>query len=337
MAEQNQKEVKRHVLFDDYILLPDGSKLDLLRNGRVAPADTKQWSYHFHDNNNQNRSESGILDSYGNFVPLLRSEKEIADSLKQSGDIQVAKHNEWSENFKNRNVILESASGANVQVLFEFPSPNPKRGSKYMLLPSIVSLSCSVSRAKMPVVTLGECTTQGFALGNKTVAGSIIKALLYNDEFDKAVQYYKSERTLYDASEKFGRDLSSKSDLVLFNNGIFNITQKQFLDEHMRDDLIPFNIFTYSFSEYGLHKYSNSEKLSNKTDVLMNSIYGCTIINEGQVQSIENLITENTFTYVAKYARLGHTLSDATEKSDAPSYNTTMTGSNLIYQKKKGY
>lgn len=225
------------------------------------------------------------------------------------------------------NVLLESASGANVQVLFEFPNPVVGKGSYYMLLPSVVSLSCSVSRAKMPVVTLGECTTQGFALGNKTVAGSIIKTLLYNDEFDKAVKYYKDSRTAaYDEiGVKFSRDLSSKNN-IFFENGVYAISQKDFLDDMMRDDLIPFNIYTYSFSEYGTGKGGN---------MLMNSIYGCTIINEGQVQSIENLITENTFTYVAKYARLGHTKNESGEKSQSPNNNTTMTGSNLIKNKKR--
>ena len=65
----------------------------------------------------------------------------------------------------------------------------------------------------------------------------------------------------------------------------------------------------------------------------MNSIYGCTLINEGQVQSIENLVTENTFTYVAKYAKLGQNVTQ-----DYASYQNTetaMTGSKLLAQRKK--
>ena len=140
---------------------------------------------------------------------------------------------------------------------------------------------------------------------------------MYNDELDNVITYYRSNAIL-DKEKEFSPDPSSKS-LLVFGDNTYKITQKQFLDETMRDDLIPFNIYTYSFSEYSSMKGGN---------VLMNSIYGCTLINEGQVQSIENLVTENTFTYVAKYARLGHTVTP-TEKS-VPELSTIKSGSQLL-------
>lgn len=306
----------RKVLFDDYIIAADGTKISLQKNGQVTPADQRQWSYHFYGKDGKTRNSSYIIDSFGNSIALLNDEADLYKEIKRREEEQEKIDKEWQKTWEGRNVILESASGAHTSVLFEFPNYK-NNSSKYILMKSIISISCSTSVAKMPVITLGENTVQGFAIGNKTVAGSIIKTLMYNDELDNVITYYRSNAIL-EKEKEFLPDPSSKS-LLVFGDNTYQITQKQFLDETMRDDLIPFNIYTYSFSEYSSMKGGN---------VLMNSIYGCTLINEGQVQSIENLVTENTFTYVAKYARLGHTVTP-TEKS-VPAFSAIKSGSQLL-------
>jgi hypothetical protein len=168
------------------------------------------------------------------------------------------------------------------------------------------------------VITLGENAVQGFALGNKTVAGSIIKTLTFDDELHKVVQLY-TDASLKEKQETFKKDLGSK---VVSYDQKYQITQKQF-DAIMRDDLVPFNIYSYAFSEY----------TGQSGKMLMNSIYGCTIINEGQVQSIENLITENTFSFIAKYAILGQTVTK--ELPSYPNLNSVMTGTQLLANKKR--
>lgn len=213
---------------------------------------------------------------------------------------------------------FESMSGANTTVLFEFPDYDKEQGSVYILMQSVVSLSVSVHRAKIPVITLGENAVQGFALGNKTVAGSIIKTLTFDDELHKVVQLY-TDVSLKEKQETFKKDLGSK---VVSYDQKYQITQKQF-DAIMRDDLVPFNIYSYAFSEY----------TGQSGKMLMNSIYGCTIINEGQVQSIENLITENTFSFIAKYAILGQTVTK--ELPSYPNLNSVMTGTQLLANKKR--
>lgn len=216
------------------------------------------------------------------------------------------------------NHVFESMSGSMTNVLFEFPNHSENQGSVFILMRSIVSLSVSVHRAKIPVIPLGENSVQGFALGNKTVAGSIIKTLTFDDEFHNVVQYYTTA-SLKDKNENFIRNLGSKTASL---DSSYQITQKQF-DDIMRDDIVPFNIYSYSYSEYTGHKGK----------MLFNSIYGCTIINEGQVQSIENLITENTFSFIAKYAKLGETVTQALPSF--PTTNTVMTGSQLLAKKKR--
>lgn len=168
------------------------------------------------------------------------------------------------------------------------------------------------------MIPLGENSVQGFALGNKTVAGSIIKTLTFDDEFHKLVSYYTTA-SLKEKADTYIKNLGSKTYSL---DSSYQITQKQF-DDIMRDDLVPFNIYSYAFSEY----------TGGAGKMIMNSVYGCTIINEGQVQSIENLITENTFSFIAKYAKLGHTVSQ--ELPSYPNLNTVMTGSQLLANKKR--
>ena len=214
--------------------------------------------------------------------------------------------------------IIESMSGANTIVIIEFPSyaTGMYDSPVYVKMNSVVSLSWSVYRAKIPVTPLGESTISGFGLGHKTVAGHIIKTLTYTDELSSLVQYY-SKISLEDKNKNYLENLGSKFEISLDSK--YEITQKKF-DSVMKDDLVPFNIHAYSISEY-------------TGKIIKDSIYGCTIINTGQVQSIENLITENTIAFVAKYIEQG---TDVRNYSDSfPSLGGAMSLSKLLSEKKR--
>ena len=213
---------------------------------------------------------------------------------------------------------IESMSGADTMVIIEFPAFEGGMYSKpvYVKLNSVVSLSWSVYRAKTPVTPLGESLVSGFGLGHKTVAGHIIKTLTYKDELSAIVQYY-SKVSLDYKNANYVENLGSKVNISLDSK--YEITQKNF-DSLMKDDLVPFNIHAYSISEYTGH-------------IIKDSIYGCTIINTGQVQSIENLITENTIAFVAKYIEQAQ---DVTNNHQSyPSLNGVMSLSKLLAEKKR--
>ena len=213
---------------------------------------------------------------------------------------------------------IESMSGADTVVIIEFPAFEGGMYSKpvYVKLNSVVSLSWSVYRAKTPVTPLGESLVSGFGLGHKTVAGHIIKTLTYKDELSAIVQYY-SKVSLDYKNANYVENLGSKISISLDSK--YEITQKNF-DSLMKDDLVPFNIHAYSISEYTGH-------------IIKDSIYGCTIINTGQVQSIENLITENTIAFVAKYIEQAQ---DVTNNHQSyPSLNGVMSLSKLLAEKKR--
>ena len=213
---------------------------------------------------------------------------------------------------------IDSMSGADTMVIIEFPAFEGGMYSKpvYVKLNSVVSLSWSVYRAKTPVTPLGESLVSGFGLGHKTVAGHIIKTLTYKDELSAIVQYY-SKVSLDYKKANYVENLGSKISISLDSK--YEITQKNF-DSLMKDDLVPFNIHAYSISEYTGH-------------IIKDSIYGCTIINTGQVQSIENLITENTIAFVAKYIEQAQ---DVTNNHQSyPSLNGVMSLSKLLAEKKR--
>jgi hypothetical protein len=212
---------------------------------------------------------------------------------------------------------FESMAGVNTKVIFEFPNYLKLGGtqdntgnanqSAYILMDSIITLTYSVYRAKMPVIPLGECSVTGFALGNKTIAGTIIKTLTYNDDISSFMKFYVAAA------------IKARGDYIPNLGDKLEITQKEF-NSIMRDDLTPFNIHTYSISEY-------TGRMS------CDSIYGCTIINNGQVQSIENLITENTISFIAKSINQAYDPGVVTPSS--ATLSNVMTGSRLLNQKKK--
>lgn len=214
--------------------------------------------------------------------------------------------------------IFESMSGANTMIVLEFPSfeGSTTKGSVYVKMNSVVTLSWSVYRAKIPVTPIGENSIAGFALGNKTVAGHIVKTLTYADEFTTVVEFYSKLAIEYKNSNYY-ENLGSKQPISLDSK--YKITQKNF-DSLMKDDLLPFNIHAFSISEY-------------TGKMVKDSIYGCTIINTGQVQSIENLITENTIGFVGKYLEQNK---DVLQNIPSyPSLSSAMSISKLLAQRKK--
>lgn len=221
-------------------------------------------------------------------------------------------------NVKVASTTFESMSGANTIIVLEFPTfeGSGYEGSVYVKMNSVTTLSWSVYRAKIPVTPIGENTVTGFALGNKTVAGHIIKTLTYADEFTSVVEYYSKLAIKY-KQDNYYENLGSKQPISLDSN--YKITQKNF-DSLMKDDLLPFNIHAYSISEY-------------TGKIVKDSIYGCTIINTGQVQSIENLITENTISFMAKYLEQNK---DVTQNLPSyPSLNGAMSMGKLLALRKK--
>lgn len=198
---------------------------------------------------------------------------------------------------------FESMSGVNTSVIFEFIHPYKETESIFVKVDSIITIAYSVYKSKVPVYLMGNNTVSGFGMGNKVVAGSIIKTLTYRDEMTEALTFYQGEALKY--KDKYAEpNLGTK----------VHMSTKEF-DSLMRDDTPSFNIYTYSVSEY-------------TGKVRSDAIYGCTITNTGQVQSVENLITENTLSFVAKYMVQSNEVGAVSPS--IPSLQTVPTGTSLL-------
>lgn len=177
--------------------------------------------------------------------------------------------------------IMDSISGTQTQVVFEFPT-NDIHKSMYIYMPDMITVSHSVSRAKIPVTSLGETTVSGIGLGTKMVAGSIVKLFSREDKITKYIKAFVEQRY---------ENLNTQKVATLYDVNTNSIPFKEVID-YMRDDIAPFNIHLISMSEY--------VALEGMNDRAVDSIIGCTIINTGKVSSIENLITEETISFMAQ-------------------------------------
>lgn len=242
------------------------------------------------------------------------NEKKLENSKNTPRDISmggISMQEAYGEDGLKNAMMLDGMSGIGTFVLFEFPA-NDYENSVYFLAVDIISVSHSVSRAKIPVTNLGQVSLSGIALGTKMVAGSIIKLFHRNDSLSRYIKTFVDRRFEY-FQTKVNHEMS-------LDDIESNITFKEFSD-YMRDDIAPFNIHLIHMSEPSTELGGIPIALPPR----ITSIIGATIINTGKVFSVENLITEETLSFIAK------TVIYTTDNLH-PEWvsNQVMTGSKLI-------
>lgn len=165
-----------------------------------------------------------------------------------------------------------SVGGSSTHVLFNFPG----YGALYM--GSIETISYSTYRDKVPVYNLGNTNIDGFALGKRYVAGSIVKTLFVNDDFTQFVL-------------KIKEDIGLDEDI----DSLYSLKNDSYKTYHhmLMDDVMPFDIIIVMTSEYG--NWAVAEV-----------IYGATLINTGQIQSINDMVVQSTISFVANDVKMTH-------------------------------
>lgn len=166
---------------------------------------------------------------------------------------------------------FNTVGGAHTHVVLETANIPP------LYMGSLITLSYNVYRDKTPVFNCGNSVIDGFAIGNKYVAGSMITTMFTNDELadfmNKYSRYYEGVTT------------TNSSD-----------TFKE-IHTFMQDDLTEFTISIIFTSEYS----------SDATRVVL---YDANFISNGQVMSIDDVITETTHQFVARDIRPQHDIQD---------------------------
>jgi len=181
-----------------------------------------------------------------------------------------------------RGPVQRAVGGVSTHILLEFSQETGVEsggdGTGLLYLGSVMSLSYSVYRDKTPVFNCGSHLIDGFSIANKYVAGSLITIMYEYDEFAEFMSLLNS-----------GDDTTVEA----YQNAV-GIRE---FHTFMRDDLMPFNIHAIFTNEY-----------TGSTREIV--IYDATFINNGQVMSIQDLITENTLQYVARDISEQHSIGE---------------------------
>lgn len=144
---------------------------------------------------------------------------------------------------------------------FVYDKANLNEFLRTIELPLIHTLSYSNYRDKMPVHKLGVAHAAGFTRGMLTIAGTMIFTVGYEMVFSELLKLITPDF----------------SDETTVNDELF----------YRIDQLPPIDIFINFENEVGAFSRM--------------AIFGVEFINEGQVHSVQDLVTENSINYVARH------------------------------------
>lgn len=135
-------------------------------------------------------------------------------------------------------------------------------GKKPLVIGDLHTLTYSTHREVVQVRSLGKINPSGFARGPRTIGGTLIFSV-----FDRSLVRRFQEDLLEDYYKNHGQYIRSHPSKMLV------------------DEMPPFNITVSMKNEHGQ---------GGSFQVL-----GVVILNEGQVMSIDDIMTENTMQYLA--------------------------------------
>lgn len=171
-----------------------------------------------------------------------------------------------------------------------------------VVLGTLQTISYSLHMERNAVRSIGNINAKDYTQGPRTIAGSLVFAV-----FDKHVLYHMAEAFKYNNKYKDNKYTQLYGKYKSFTN-----------NRHvLADELPPFNVTITFANEYG-----NRSKLA---------IYGIRLLNEGQVMSVSDLYTENTYQFVALdidylYSgdpQLNYEDDDESEEIKTPQINTS--------------
>ena len=166
--------------------------------------------------------------------------------------------------YKNRqkydDAPIEYNSFSGTDISAQIIPPNEEKPIK---LGELQTISYSIHRENKPIRVIGRVNPKGFVKGPRTIAGSLIFTVFNSYAFYRLEQY---KQLVYGTSGQYG----------LATNPMFPLA----------DMLPPFDVVLTFSNEYG--KFARMK------------ILGLTIVDEGGTMSIDDLVTEQTYTYMAR-------------------------------------
>ena len=158
-----------------------------------------------------------------------------------------------------------SFSGQDTKVYAFVPGPTAANQTKLVELTALQTLSISTFRDKVPVRALGHVNTLGYSRGPRTVAGSMVFAILHDHPLAGLEKVYS-----YD----FSFDTEERGQGPRSPNSCFP------------DIIPPFHL---------LARYQNE---MGRSAILV--VFGVDLSNEGIVTSTEDMYTEKTYQFQAR-------------------------------------
>ncbi len=209
--------------------------------------------------------------------------------------------------------------GTTVRAVLEFPEIGKDGKSLIYCLDDIMTVSYSVYRTKIRMIPLGGSTIRGYGLGTRLVAGSIIRSVFTTDKISKM------QEDIYYANQK---EIKERLDAI--NGKIPLGLEKQDITSVMKDDLTSFNLHLVTKTESIIESTDSNGKSTYSPHSRYEVILGCLIINTGQVFSIEDLVTESTFSFEAKSVKIITDLNKSGYSAGYSNNKNIITGSSLL-------
>jgi hypothetical protein len=171
-----------------------------------------------------------------------------------------------------------SFSGADIEVFAFLAGDTPDVQSTPFHLDSVQVFSLSTFREKVPVRALGHTNVISYVSGPRTFAGTLIMTVIEKHPLYDLIKSGWQGLTIYDNPPNKGHGFS-------YDERVKQLT----LDRRfMPDSLPPINF---------LLKFSN--ELGNVASMI---VYGVEFTHDGITMSIDDILTENTYQYVARDA-----------------------------------
>lgn len=164
-----------------------------------------------------------------------------------------------------------------------------------VVIGGLSGITWSVTREKAPIYTMGSPNPRSFSRGKRGIAGSLIFTT-----FDRPSLYRMIEKGL-DANDDSFKYYTRASNILpgmgfdgdvpgVVNRGVHPIEETR-VDvraafPYYSDQIPPFNITVTFANEYG--------------QAAVRSIYGVELLNEGSGASMDDIVIEETMTYVAR-------------------------------------
>ena len=166
---------------------------------------------------------------------------------------------------------------------------------------SLQGVSYSITREKAPIYTMGSANPRSFSRGKRGIAGGLVftvfdrSALLatiqdlgYGEQNVDQFYAYKSDKQHFDntvgGAERQIANISSGMTGLVDSAGV--VSPRDWSTPYYTDQIPPFDIVLSAANEFG--------------SIASMSIVGVDILNEGSGMSIDDIVTEEQFTFVCR-------------------------------------